>query len=77
MNLIRHSNKYFYGFSSQKDQNDTLDNLLPHFCLHLKLFQILLKTCIHGKHLVVGGIKKYCNPLFSQMMSTFKDLKLT
>ena len=76
MYLIRYSNKYYYGFSSQIDQIHTLDNLLPHFCLHLKLFQILLKTCIHGKHLV-GGIKKYCNPLFSQMMSTFKDLKLS
>ena len=73
---MQYSNKYYYGFSSQIDQIHTLDNLLPRICLHLKLFQILLKSCLQGKHPVVGGrIKKYCNPLFSQMMSTFKDLK--
>ena len=70
---MRYSNKYYYVFSSQIDQIHTLDNLLPRICLHLKLFQILLKSCLQGKHLVVGGrIKTYCNPLFSQMMSTFK-----
>ena len=75
---MRYSNKYYYGFSPQIDQIHTLDNLLPRICLHFKLFQILLKSCLQGKHPVVGGrIKKYCNPLFSQIMSTFKNLKFS
>ena len=65
MYLMRYSKKNYYGFSSQKDQIYTLDNLLPRICLHLKLFQILLKSFLQGKHLIVGKTNKYCNPLFS------------
>ena len=47
MSLMRYSKKNYYGFSSQKDEIDTLDDLLLRICLHLKLFQILLKSCLH------------------------------